>query len=63
MSRAKCLYLDCLEIVGRGVLQAFRVAWREADFYAGCQSHNDPVAAGIVMGALGARAAQPGLPA
>jgi hypothetical protein len=57
------LHLDSFEIVGRGVLQAFHVARREADLNTGRQPRDDPVASGIVMRALGPWAARAGRPA
>src|SRR5215469_18962191 len=62
-AKAKAFHFDHPEIVGGGVLQAFDIARREAEFDTCRQPHDDTVAAGIVMRTLGARSTQSGLSA
>jgi hypothetical protein len=61
-AKAECLHFDRLEIRNRSALQSFDAARREAEFDTSRQPHDDTVAAGVVMRALGPRPEHPRLP-
>jgi hypothetical protein len=55
------LDLDRLQILGRGVVQPPHIARREAELDAGCQPHDHPVTASVIMRTRRARTTHAGI--